>query len=192
MIKSPTTPDGPRQVWKRRLFQLLSHPLTHIAMGLGVLLLDFFTGPYLMFPMLFVIPVVLASWFCNARWGYALAIVLPLGRFLIVHLVENLFTLPINVVNALIRIAVLALLVFFVARTARQSREIKQLQGLLPICMYCKRIRDESEKWQHFETYISQHSQADFSHGLCPECARKHFGDVLAAGEEKPGPNVGI
>ena len=54
------------------------------------------------------------------------------------------------------------------------------LEGLRHICMFCKRIRDESESWQPIEAYISRRSDADFSHGLCPECAQKHYGDVLA------------
>jgi hypothetical protein len=83
------------------------------------------------------------------------------------------------VVNALIRVAVLSLLAFLVARTARQERELKVLQGLLPICMFCKRIRDEHQSWQKLETYISAHSEAAFSHGLCPECAQQHYAVLL-------------
>jgi PleD family two-component response regulator len=52
-------------------------------------------------------------------------------------------------------------------------KRIKQLQGLLPICSYCKRIRDDQNYWQQVESYISQHSEAQFSHGICPECYEK-------------------
>ncbi|MEI6702315.1 MAG: response regulator [Deltaproteobacteria bacterium] len=47
---------------------------------------------------------------------------------------------------------------------------VKELSGLLPICMHCKKIRDDSGYWSQLETYISLHSQALFSHGICPEC----------------------
>jgi phosphoserine phosphatase RsbU/P len=47
---------------------------------------------------------------------------------------------------------------------------VKQLQGLLPICSYCKKIRDDSNYWQQVESYISKHSEAQFSHGICPDC----------------------
>ena len=47
---------------------------------------------------------------------------------------------------------------------------VKQLEGILPICMYCKKIRDGEEKWRQMEEYISKHSEANFSHGLCPDC----------------------
>lgn len=47
---------------------------------------------------------------------------------------------------------------------------VKQLQGILPICSYCKRIRNDRNYWQHVESYVSDHSQAEFSHGICPSC----------------------
>jgi phosphoserine phosphatase RsbU/P len=47
---------------------------------------------------------------------------------------------------------------------------VKQLQGLLPICAYCKKIRDDQNYWQQVESYISEHSEAQFSHSICPEC----------------------
>lgn len=55
---------------------------------------------------------------------------------------------------------------------------VKRLSGLLPICSYCKRIRKEDHYWQ-LETYLSAHSEAEFSHGVCPDCldrARREFG----------------
>jgi len=48
--------------------------------------------------------------------------------------------------------------------------DVKQLTGLLPICSYCKKIRDDKDCWQQLETYISNHSEAMFSHGICPAC----------------------
>ena len=47
---------------------------------------------------------------------------------------------------------------------------VKQLQGLLPICSYCKRIRGDDQYWQQIESYIADHSDAQFSHGICPPC----------------------
>jgi phosphoserine phosphatase RsbU/P len=47
---------------------------------------------------------------------------------------------------------------------------VKQLQGLLPICSYCKKIRDDQNYWQQVENYISRHSEAQFSHSICPGC----------------------
>lgn len=47
---------------------------------------------------------------------------------------------------------------------------VKQLQGLLPICSYCKKIRDDQNYWQQVESYIARHSEAQFSHSICPDC----------------------
>jgi sigma-B regulation protein RsbU (phosphoserine phosphatase) len=53
--------------------------------------------------------------------------------------------------------------------------EIKTLKGLIPMCASCKKIRDDQGFWQQVEGYLMQHSQAEFSHGLCPECMEKHY-----------------
>lgn len=54
--------------------------------------------------------------------------------------------------------------------------EIRTLSGLLPICMYCKKIRDDKGYWAQLEVYIRSHTGANFSHGICPECASKIHG----------------
>jgi hypothetical protein len=51
--------------------------------------------------------------------------------------------------------------------------KIKTLRGLIPICASCKRIRDDTGYWQQLEKYITEHSEADFTHGLCSECLKK-------------------
>jgi len=55
----------------------------------------------------------------------------------------------------------------------------KFLEGILPICASCKKIRDEKGQWQPVEVYISIHSLAQFSHGVCPECLGKLYSDLL-------------
>jgi DNA-binding response OmpR family regulator len=47
---------------------------------------------------------------------------------------------------------------------------VQQLEGLIPICAYCKKVRDDQDYWQQVEIYIMRHSRAQFSHGICPEC----------------------
>jgi len=58
-------------------------------------------------------------------------------------------------------------------------RDIKQLSGMLPICASCKKIRNDSGYWQQIETYIRDHSQVEFSHGICPDCAAKLYPGFL-------------
>jgi hypothetical protein len=54
--------------------------------------------------------------------------------------------------------------------------EVRTLQGILPICSYCKSVRDDLGSWQKVEDYVRSHSNAEFSHGICPDCIRIHFG----------------
>jgi DNA-binding response OmpR family regulator len=61
--------------------------------------------------------------------------------------------------------------------------QIETLEGILPICMYCKKIRNDQNYWQQVESYIGQHSKAEFTHGLCPECFEKHFKQRLEGGD---------
>jgi hypothetical protein len=59
------------------------------------------------------------------------------------------------------------------------------LGGLLPICSYCKRIRDDRDYWNGLEHYISSHSDAKFTHGVCPSCMRDALSEVDAAGKPR-------
>ena len=58
-------------------------------------------------------------------------------------------------------------------------REIKTLRGILPICSYCKKIRNDDDSWHTMEKYISDHADIQFSHGICEDCANKHYPDLL-------------
>jgi hypothetical protein len=53
--------------------------------------------------------------------------------------------------------------------------EVKTLSGLLPICANCKKIRDDRGYWNRIESYISHHTNADFTHGICPDCMRELY-----------------
>lgn len=69
--------------------------------------------------------------------------------------------------------------------------QVKQLKGLLPICSYCKKVRDDRNYWQRVETYIAAHSDARFSHGICPDCWAAVIEPELAArhaAETQPDP----
>lgn len=65
--------------------------------------------------------------------------------------------------------------------------EVKSLSGILPICSFCKKIRDDDGYWLQVEQYIAEHSEAVFSHGLCQECMSEHYGKYLR--KDKEGPN---
>lgn len=66
-----------------------------------------------------------------------------------------------------------------IAQLQKARREVRTLSGLLPICASCKRIRsDDNSSWQAIEEYIASHSEANFTHGICPECARRLYPEL--------------
>ncbi len=65
-------------------------------------------------------------------------------------------------------------------------RRIKLLEGILPICSYCKKIRDEQGKWNQMEVYVNEKTGADFSHGICPNCMQVNFGDIVGKPDKLP------
>ena len=67
-------------------------------------------------------------------------------------------------------------------------RRIRILEGFIPICASCKKIRNNEDQWEQMEKYIAQHSLAQFSHSICPECTRKLYPDFGHAGMEDARP----
>ena len=95
------------------------------------------------------------------------------------YLWDNPVVLFPAIINLLIRVIVLSLIAYLTSKAARLTREVKVLQGLLPVCSFCKKIRDKEDAWQPMETYISQRTDVDFTHSICPECTQIHFGAIL-------------
>jgi hypothetical protein len=60
-------------------------------------------------------------------------------------------------------------------------KRIRVLEGFIPICANCKKIRNKEDQWEQMEKYITQHSLARFSHGICPDCARQLYPDLYHA-----------
>jgi hypothetical protein len=60
----------------------------------------------------------------------------------------------------------------------KSLKEVKALRGLLPICSSCKKVRDDKGYWNQIESYIQERSDAEFSHSICPECAKKLYPDL--------------
>jgi hypothetical protein len=65
--------------------------------------------------------------------------------------------------------------------------QVKQLEGYLPICSYCKKIRDDKDYWQQIEGYIEARSEALFTHSVCPDCYQKYIEPELAALRRQKG-----
>jgi hypothetical protein len=78
-------------------------------------------------------------------------------------------------------------------RVAMRTRElqtaldtIKTLHGIIPICASCKKIRDDRGSWNQLETYISEHTDAAFTHGICPDCARRLYPETRHGEPRQP------
>jgi len=78
--------------------------------------------------------------------------------------VDDFLAKPFNRSDLFLRLRVASRIVLF-------QSEISELRHLLPICMYCQKIRDDGNYWHDIQTYLSEHSMTDFSHGVCPDCA---------------------
>jgi hypothetical protein len=59
------------------------------------------------------------------------------------------------------------------------QHKVKELESFLPICANCKKIRDNNQEWQPLEKYISEHSDTQFTHGVCPDCMKLLYGDLI-------------
>ena len=76
-----------------------------------------------------------------------------------------------------------SLIIFLLSGLSREKEKVKMLEGLLPICAWCKKIRDDEGKergsgdWIKIEKYIQQRSKVDFTHGICPDCYNKYVED---------------
>ena len=74
---------------------------------------------------------------------------------------------------------------YLIAKLKDALNSIKTLKGLLPICSHCKKIRDDKGYWSQIETYIQKYSDAEFSHGICPDCAKEHYPDLNIYDEDE-------
>jgi K+-sensing histidine kinase KdpD len=180
MNTSAEKPDSTRTRLRRLAFSVFARTWTHLLLALLILLLDLVTGPYLLFPILFVIPVTLAAWFHSPRLAYALAFLLPLGRFFIAEFVDQPAPLPFIIANNLIRFAVLLFMAFLVSRTARQTKELEQrVKDLVTVCAWSRTVEYQGE-WISFEEYLLRRFNINTSHGISPAEAKKLFGELTS------------
>jgi hypothetical protein len=155
-----------------------------LTLSVVVLFFDIVTGPYIQFPILFVVPVGLAGWYLGRRAGIWFAVALVALRLLIVLEFEAHVTPAwAALVNATIRVSLLVALALLLDMVSRQkatlAERVEALEGILPICSFCKKIRKPDGSWEQIESYVSHRSPARFSHGFCEECGRIHYGEYL-------------
>jgi hypothetical protein len=153
---------------------------------LGVV--DWLTGYELNFFVFYFLPVSLSAWFLGFGVSIALAVLSGIVWFIADALTGHVYSSHVYAIwNAVIRLASFVAIGWSISRMrhaldreheaktalGRMLSKIKVLEAFLPICAECKKIRDHEGEWQPFEIYIGKHSDSQFSHGYCPECARK-------------------
>lgn len=150
--------------------------------------IDLITGYELNFFVFYFLPVSLAAWFVGLVASLWLGILSSVVWFGADALSGHSHSLHFYAVwNTIVRLASFIAIGWSISKTRQlfdqqhkltedlqQSlSEVKVLEGFLPICCECKKIRDQEGRWQQLEKYISEHSNTQFSHGYCPECAKK-------------------
>jgi hypothetical protein len=152
---------------------MLAHPVTYMAICAALFALDVRLGRYLLFPILFVIPVCLAAHHYRLGAAYAIAIVLPWSRFAVAVYIEHATGYLYLVSNAAMRTIVFCLLAYFVARAARKTRELEaKVEGFVTVCAWSRTIEYEGQ-WLSFEDYLQRRFGIRTSHGISPTEAAK-------------------
>jgi len=167
---------------------------TALVIALIIGLVDYMTGYEIGLSVFYLGPIGLCVWFVGRKAGVWMSVLSTLMMAASMYLtgyvagvhhryyLADLWTLFLRFSFYLIVVLLLARLKEsfdeqgrLVADLRKAFDEIKTLSGFLPICASCKKIRDDSGYWNEVEKYISDHSEAEFSHGLCPDCAEKLY-----------------
>ena len=173
--------DLARPLWLLPLGRL--HPVWGVAIGVGLIWLDYVDGPSAQYPVAYVIPVALAAWYSGRCAALVLAAVVPFvhGVFL-TTLWNQQGDLLVILGPTIFRAGVIMVMALWFARLSEHERELhrymERLEGLLPICAFCKNIRNKAGDWEPIETYISERSEAEFTHGFCPTCGKAHYPEI--------------
>ncbi len=153
---------------------------------------DYLTGYKIEISIFYMIPVSFAAWFGGKTPGIIISCLSVLTMAVTDVMAGDILSQYIvEIWNLLMRLgffAVYSVVLSIVKADLNERRrlieelqkalgEVKQLSGILPICASCKKIRDDQGYWEQIESYIRDHSEARFSHGICPECVRKLYPD---------------
>lgn len=171
--------------WKNQKHRSMAFTVLLILV-LGVL--NFLTGYEISFSIFYLIPTAYALWQLGKDFALVTAIISAMVWFISDLATGHTFSHPlIPIWNAGVRLAFFIVFVFLANRwkiayekqqqlvkdLQKAFEEIKTLGGLIPICSYCKNIRDDAGYWQQVEAFVQEHSDATFTHSICPTCLEK-------------------
>jgi len=156
--------------------------------------IDYYTGWELGFFVFYFFPILFCAWYTNFAVAAALSVFAAFVWFLAdFSLPHHYSSIAYAFWNGFIRLFAFSLIAYFASKTRilliheqkvsadlRDAMgQIRSLKGLLPICASCKKIRNDKGYWEQIEGYIRDHSDAEFTHGLCEECARKLYPEAF-------------
>jgi hypothetical protein len=168
-----------------------------VVIALSVLALgyiDYATGYEFGFFVFYFLPIAIAAWKLGFTSSYLISILSSIVWFLAdIHSSHLYSSIALGFWNTIIRLFSFLIIAYSTSKirlllakereTVQALREalsqVKTLSGLIPICASCKKIRDDKGYWNQLETFIQEHSEAEFSHGICPDCMKKLYGVVL-------------
>jgi len=174
------TPPNPR-------IQFLSI-LASLALWGRLAWLDLATGTRIRLGPIYALPVMLASWNLGGRWGVAAALFSAFLwhgiQVIVLHESGITFYRSWDMANGVLSFLAIAYAVLWAKRILLRVEEanvqlrdaleqVRTLEGLLPICAWCRKVRDDRGIWERIETYVTKHSNATWTHGICPDCAGK-------------------
>ena len=155
------------------------HPAWWIPIGALLVILYYLAETLRDYPLVYAIPVMLAAWYSGRITSLMLALAVPLFQLAYIAATEGGPGTTSLLMMTVLRGAFIAVMGQWFARLSEHERRLHRyvvkLEGLLPICAFCKSIRNEADTWEPLEAFISSRSDADFSHGYCPDCVRTHY-----------------
>jgi hypothetical protein len=173
--------------------ELAARPLVRVIAGASALLalitwIDYATGYEFGLFVFYFIPVSLAAWYAGRGWGIAFGVAGAICWYLSDRLAGHPYSRAwfpywesfMRLVSFLTIALALSRIRESLARERRLNQklvesleQVRQLEGLIPVCAWCRRIRDDSGYWERFEAYLATRTGATFTHGICPSCAQK-------------------
>ena len=153
-------------------------PYYSLVIAAFVVALDYAVSPSVEFPGLFLAPVAFAAWYGGMKWALPLS-ALPFAHVWVLSITGGEAGLYEATISAVVRVVTLVAVAWWIASVGAAQRalahEVELLEGLLPICSYCKKIRDDDGEWQMLEKYIQERSSATFTHGVCEPCLKEEL-----------------
>jgi len=171
--------------------RLLTPPVILVILIISILTLgyiDYITSYEFGFFMFYFIPIAIGGWVLGPRYAILLSVLSAItwglsqwySGYVYSHVIYYIWDTVIHLISFLILGYILAQIHKLLIQERQTSKElqdalnqVKTLSGLLPICAWCKKIRNDEGYWQHLEEYVKTHTDIQFSHGLCQECAAK-------------------